>query len=501
MKILFYAINHVGLGHVVRMSVLQRFIARHTTADCYFFSESRHAGSFFSCPGLIADVAPSCALAERGRLLVGGLQRALDAFQPDILVCDTYWSAAAPLIPSLRRRGVRSVLVLRMTDHKLMQARVRWARPSFDTILIPHHPDEVRAAYRNHRRLLQELDSPQFALIGPICRSQRQSPETGEVIFTVGAGGEWPEASKANQIDTFVTSYVEASRLLRSHGYPKPKLAPGTFLGINDKIRESFDLYRTSSLYQHFGPNTTVVTRGGYNTVWESIAARSLLVVCGTRNRLDDIKARSRFVKSEGIGRSVRPEGRMLFDAIVGSWDSRERASVERWASIVNAGLPLAFDEMTGGRFLRAKERSVAYEAKRISTMSRKHDRLIARFEGVDPVRTTPVLQAAVRIALQLRYDIQLRLLKPAMSPTGPSLRALVREGAEVLPDRPGKMEADCVSVLVWPGPRVRNELRISEELAGRRSRGVRTGLDIDADRIPLFVTEYLLRLFSLYNH
>jgi hypothetical protein len=60
--------------------------------------------------------------------------------------------------------------------------------------------------------------------------------------------------------------------------------------------------------------------------------------------------------------------------------------------------------------------------------------------------------------------------------------------------------DEDCVNVLLWPGPRVRNELRISEEIAAKRRNGVNTGISIHADRVPMFLTEYLLRAFSLYN-
>src|SRR5262245_58924543 len=199
MKILFYAINHVGLGHVVRLSVLQRFITQRNAADCYFFSESRYAGSYFSCPGMLVN-GTSWSPSQRWELLVEGVRRAMDEIQPDILVCDTYWAEAAACIPILQRRGGRAVLVLRMTDKLLMERRVHAARSVFDAILLPHHPDEVRWTYRKDPMLLRQLDSPQHVMIGPICRTARRPSRNNEVIFTVGAGGEWPGVSKANQM-------------------------------------------------------------------------------------------------------------------------------------------------------------------------------------------------------------------------------------------------------------------------------------------------------------
>lgn len=80
-------------------------------------------------------------------------------------------------------------------------------------------------------------------------------------------------------------------------------------------------------------------------------------------------------------------------------------------------------------------------------------------------------------------------------------LVALRKDGAVLVPEGDkGANARDCVRILVWPGPRVRNELRISEEIADKQKRGVNTGLGIHADRVPLFLVEYFLRAFSLHN-
>ena len=475
-RVLFYAINHVGLGHVARLSVVQRFMTERKLADCYFFSESRHAAEFFTCPGVLID-AEHVSAKERWRLAEAGVRRAMRDVRPDVLVCDTYWSEAASSIPDLLGRGGRAVLMLRMSDSRLMRFRLREARELFDTILLPHHPREIRWAYRDDLRLLRQLDSPQVVPVGPLCRPihpARKRVSKAEIIFSVGAGGEWPDAGKANTIETFLGAFAGASRLLTKHGLPKPTLAAGAFLRLTPELKSRFVIRRTTALHEHFGPRTIVVSRGGYNTTWEAVSARSPLVVCGTRNRLDDVKARSEFVQREGLGRSVIPDSDAIFRAIVEPWDGHQ-AAVARWDRIVNAGLPMAADEILGGAFLRAREPDREYPASNNDAdMSTTPKRLIARFEDVDPQRPSSALIAAARLAMELGYDTRLC---------------------------DGRAEDDdCVDVLLWPGPRVRNELRISEEIAAKRKRGVNTGLGIHADRMPLFLVEYLLRAFSLYN-
>jgi predicted glycosyltransferase len=131
MRVLFYAINHVGLGHVVRLSIVQRFLSERNLADCHFFSESRHAAAFFTCPGVLIDVdrAPGSARAEhvsakeRWRRLEAGVRRAVEDLRPDILMCDTYFSEAVTSIPTVVRRGGRAVLMLTASCCRIIRER------------------------------------------------------------------------------------------------------------------------------------------------------------------------------------------------------------------------------------------------------------------------------------------------------------------------------------------------------------------------------------------
>src|SRR5262245_16142856 len=114
MRILFYAVNKVGLGHAVRLSILQKIIQTRRIADCFLFTDSDHVDDLFSCPSYSVPANGP----RRFDQILRGFERALDTFQPDVVVCDTYWPQHA--ITQLRNDGIRTILLLRLMNSRLM---------------------------------------------------------------------------------------------------------------------------------------------------------------------------------------------------------------------------------------------------------------------------------------------------------------------------------------------------------------------------------------------
>lgn len=500
MKLFFYAINSVGLGHAARLSVLQKLVERRTGAECRFFSNSLHVDALFGCPGFVVKDDTLAGPAQRSRRILDGLSRALETFQPDVMVCDTYWPRA--IVAELRRNAVRTVLVMRMMHVRIMGAQVVEALEAFDTVLIPHHPEELLWTYRKNPRLLSQIASLPVGIVGPIARRAAVPPLRREVIFTVGGGGEWPGASHANRIETFLSVFSETSALLMRHGHPKPSLAVGPLLKLDGRFQGRFNLIQTTSLHERFGPNTVIVSRGGYNICWEAIAAGSQLALCGSHQAEEDIDARCSFLEHEGLGRKVRLSARALLEAIVRPRTPRESLAAANWSRIVNGGLTVAIDEVLGGSFLRVREPDQARrpvmgsaasdDGQRGSRPPRERgvrraslDPLVARFEAVDPARPSAALMSLAACARETGYRTQFRQLSRDPSATDPA---------------PAPRADPYVDILAWPGPRLRSELRIWNDLQALRDRRLSTGLRLHADRVPPFLSQYCLRLFSVCN-
>jgi predicted glycosyltransferase len=295
-------------------------------------------------------------MAERARLIDRGFGRALDAFHPDTVVCDTYW----PHYPMamLRTTGVRTILLMRLMNGRIMPGRIRTALEAFDTVLIPHHPVEVSWTYRESPRSIRDLSSEAIGFVGPIARRGRPASGSGaeRVIFTVGGGGEWPGASRKNRVPTYLETFHEAAGLLIRRGNPKPVLAVGPLFDVDRRYSEHFILLRTKHLYRRFRKGSIVVSRGGYNTCWEAVAASSRLVLCGSHQSEEDVDARSRFLDHERLGRKVKLSAKALVEAIERPWTKREQLATKRWSALVNAGTEVVVNEILESRFLRSSE-------------------------------------------------------------------------------------------------------------------------------------------------
>ena len=353
-RILLYAVNKVGLGHAVRLSILQKRLQRRHNASCHFFTDSDHVRGLFTCPGFEAHIPHDASGPQRAECINRGFNRALDRVQPDTVICDTYWPPYP--IARLRDAGVRTILIMRLMNPMLMPERVRTALALFDTVLIPHHPAEISRTFHRHTGAIRYLSSQSVGFVGPIARRARTRSAGAAVIFTVGGGGEWPGAGHANRIPTYLDTFFDAAGLLIRRGHPKPVLAVGPLLELDRNYSERFTLIRTKHLYRHFGEGSVVVSRGGYNTCWEAVGASSRLVLCGSHRSEEDVDARCRFLDHERLGRRVTLSVGALVDAIERPWSELERQATRRWAPLVNSGMAVLLDEVLEPRFLRACE-------------------------------------------------------------------------------------------------------------------------------------------------
>ncbi|WP_157100525.1 hypothetical protein [Rhodoplanes sp. Z2-YC6860] len=345
-RVLFHAINGNGLGHVVRLSIIAQALSGH--ADVAFYSPCRFADRYW--PGRLFTV--DARLDDRFEL--NHAQRnllafhlALNRFSPDIVVCDTFWPET--IIRDLHERGIRTVLVLRALPRETMEPAVRAATAQFSSILVPHHTAELASIYAGSSELLKWTTTAPCVCIGPVARTTTPGNSRSSVIFTLGGGGDYWVGSDAYGVESFIREYRFSAAMIKQKFDMETFFAAGPFFDRPDDSLSPLRVIRSQNLHEMFGPDTLVVTRGGYNTCWEAVAAGARLIVVGEHSGSEDVGARGRFLEAEGFARHVGVvDASKIFKSCSELIASTVPGPDHYLRRSVNSGLSVARDEILG---------------------------------------------------------------------------------------------------------------------------------------------------------
>ncbi|MET0401093.1 MAG: glycosyltransferase [Cystobacter sp.] len=311
-RVVFYAVNGLGLGHVTRLVSIARALRRRSPESEVLFLTSSEADHVIYREGFAAVKLPSKTIRERCGLSKGSYLRlvqtvtwnALAAFDPDVLVVDTYPTGSfEELIPVLRWRQ-KNVFVFReqraeSADSELLQASLRL----YDRILIPHE-DVARVG---------PLPEPAKALaVGPILIRERSElpdrararqalglPVDGTLLYASFGGGGDPEAARALSLTAEVVRGLPGVRLV---------------VGAGPLWRESLPTLEGAVVLQGRYPALdflpafdAAVTAAGYNAVHELLYAGIPSVFVPFERRVDDQEQRVREVVEAGAGLACAP--------------------------------------------------------------------------------------------------------------------------------------------------------------------------------------------------
>lgn len=422
MPTFFYAVNGIGLGHIARLSVLEAGLLQQGE-HCSFFSPCKLAPAFFQSAGAIASDPSLPDVAMRKEFAA-----AVKAFSPDTLVCDTYWPDDA--IGEHKRKGIRTILIMRLLNRHILMERLKRAESEFSDIILPHSPHEVAWIYREDPALLQYLSAGPFNFIGPLCRQVAEPGQKRSILFTLGGGGEQYNPgvnSRANILNLF----RQAAGSLKAELGVKPILLAGPLLPVADDLHETFEVVRgRSNEFAMFGPNTIVVSRGGYNTAWEAIYAGSPLVLCGSYTGEEDIAMRCDFLEHDRLAAFVKFDAHAMVKAVKDAWNTPSPAT--RRIPQINCGLDLLANNIAKHLPFRGLRRPELFNINgAFPGANGATDRLVARFDYLDAQPLSAELTAAILHALDLGYRAQLHVYRHAPSADA-RLARLLEKGVEL---------------------------------------------------------------------
>lgn len=149
---LFYAVNGLGLGHLSRTLALARQIRLRSPHSQFLFLTTSEAEGILWQEGFASVKVPSRMAAKPSGLRYGVYNRLLHtvvvntiaAFQPHVLVVDTFPAGSAQeLLPVLRWDGKRVFIYREQKPEVCADPWFQQILTLYDQILIPHAPEEV----------------------------------------------------------------------------------------------------------------------------------------------------------------------------------------------------------------------------------------------------------------------------------------------------------------------------------------------------------------------
>ncbi len=276
MRILFYASNGLGVGHLTRLLSVAHALARTELSHEIAFITNSEAGPFPDETPFYAIRIPGRSRARSGKLTPKSyfqssrplILQAIASFDPHNLVTDTFPEGPERELLPVMEWPIRKAFLFREQDPKRWPSDgyAKALRP-YQRILVPHEEGSV---------LLPNAlgEDPRVRWVGPIVypspfhtreyARERLGIAPGEtaILLSFGGGGD-PQASRRAQ-DSAVFLRKKGISVFHAPGPLSRDLPPGI------TAREWLPLWPMKPWLRAFDG---VIAAGGYNTVHEILEA------------------------------------------------------------------------------------------------------------------------------------------------------------------------------------------------------------------------------------
>ena len=305
-RLLFYAVNGLGLGHVTRLLAIARKVRTRLPEAEIVFLTSSEAEDVIYREGFAAFKVPSKTLraeahlrpATYARMLQTVTLNLLAAFHPHVLIVDTFPAGVIQELLPVLRWDSRKVFVFRVQRPEVATSPlVQNTLQLYDLALIPHSKGEEDIP------LPEGLES---VWTGPILirdkTETKPRPESRQILglppekkvlyITFGGGGD-------KEMDTALQTSVEtlANQPNLHLAVAKAPLYRGQLLqraGVT-----LVDHYPMAELYPAFD---AALSATGYNTSMELLHHGIPTAFVPFPRQVDDQLARAQAIEAEGAG-------------------------------------------------------------------------------------------------------------------------------------------------------------------------------------------------------
>jgi len=290
---ILYGVSPIGLGHATRSLVLSRELER-SGAEVRFFSGGK-AAEFIREEGLkvddiVEDPVPHVSDVEMSRVAlwyvrswianrrtVPRTRRLLDAYSPDLVVCDEEFSG----IVVAGERGVKCVFIAdelalgfaRTWLSRKIEARVdRWYKglqESVDLLIVPE-PGESGGKRK---------------FVGPIVRATTKSPAEAKASYGLPDGGMVLFATSGSGLGRELALRVRDA--IATAGLPRVSLVVTGNRGPRIDGDEVYDLGVVPDNQNLVAAADLVISTAGKSTIDEAAAAGTPIIVIPIRHHAE----------------------------------------------------------------------------------------------------------------------------------------------------------------------------------------------------------------------
>jgi UDP-N-acetylglucosamine--N-acetylmuramyl-(pentapeptide) pyrophosphoryl-undecaprenol N-acetylglucosamine transferase len=273
-RLLFYAVNGLGLGHVTRCLAIANAIKQQRPQAQFLFLTTSEADHVIYGEGFASVKLPSRSTIAKTSLRPSVFNKlthtvvvnTVAAFNPAILIADTFPAGAShELLPTLHWEMKRAFVFRAQRQERMEDGMFQAALGTYNLCIIPHAEGSEQVIIPDHVPTKWTGDifirSRETALSKPDARRVLGLPQEGKVLYvTFGGGGE-------DEITVATRTTLEAAEglgwIIALADAPLQTRRDGHFTGAN--------VFHVSHypMSECFAAFDGAVSAAGYNTVNE----------------------------------------------------------------------------------------------------------------------------------------------------------------------------------------------------------------------------------------
>jgi len=354
-RVLFYAVNGLGLGHVTRLIAIARKVRRRAPESEIIFLTSSEAEGVIYREGFAAFKVPSKTLRAEANIRSSTYARMLQtvvinlvaSFNPHLLVIDTFPAGVIQELLPVLRWDARKVFVYRaQRAEAATSALVQNTLQMYNLAVIPHHPDEEDtplppglASVWTGPILIRDRSE---ALSRERARQTLGLPADRRVIYVTFGGGGDVEMNRALRSTVEALSPLSGLHLAIACA---PLYRGDLPQGANITPIDHFPMAEMASAFD------AAVSAVGYNTTMELLHHGVPTVFVPFTRQVDDQEARACRIAAAGAGLTLPTlEPAALREAVTHLLDPQESVRIRECAQemVPDSGADRAAEAILG---------------------------------------------------------------------------------------------------------------------------------------------------------